>query len=196
MTGILSASIVDDATPEDEEIVIHSKVGAFLQLEAQEASFMNIHTSDDAPNLVSSRRLSLWNYHGRYTALVNPMPKLRYIFCSFEEDDTNTEYECSQQCLPTFCCCELPCPPPNKEERIKKHIKQLLRKSKFLRVIHLEGLEIGEKLPVEIGNVLHVQFLVILVLAVHPAINWASEIFRHRIYDPPQFASSPMSSGR
>jgi hypothetical protein len=42
---------------------------------------------------------------------------------------------------------------------MERHIKQLLRKSKFLRVIHLEGLEIGDKLPVEIGNVMHLQYL-------------------------------------
>jgi hypothetical protein len=93
------------------------------------------------------------------------MTKLRSIFCSFQVDDTDmgdetdSESECNKQYMPTFPCCQQPCPPPQKDERIQKQIKQLLHKSKLLRVIRLEGLDIGDKLPDLIGNVKHLQYL-------------------------------------
>lgn len=41
----------------------------------------------------------------------------------------------------------------------KEGFRQLLNESTFLRVISLEGINIGEKLPNRIGNMLHLQYL-------------------------------------
>lgn len=41
----------------------------------------------------------------------------------------------------------------------KEGLRQLLKQSTFLRVISLEGINIGEKLPSRIGDMLHLQYL-------------------------------------
>lgn len=67
------------------------------------------------------------------------LPKLRSILSNFEKEEHQTQTK----------------------EGIKTSddIRKLLKRSRFLRGIYLDGLEIGNKLPSEIGNVLHLHYL-------------------------------------
>ncbi|CAN6330912.1 unnamed protein product [Urochloa humidicola] len=152
---------------EDELVSIQSKVHAFLQIEAQEVNFVEIHSSDDIPSLSAARRLSLQNRMEKYAALTSSMPKLRSILSNFEkeemgkEDESSDEEDSKAQKSASIC---LQCShrgTNRKEEEIKSCIRQLLQESKFLRVINLQGLEVGEKLPDEIGEVVHLQYLAV-----------------------------------
>lgn len=249
----------------DEFVGVHHKVHAFLQHEAQEANFVDIHNGDDIPSLATTRRLSLQNYTDKYAALSSSLPKLRSILSNFqeeveddeededndeseydeedgdneeseddnedseeegdmeagqkveegdgdgeaerEEDENNEIVQCADdnenneevegshevtedggenetseeakldgmvmpstmplvsnllQCWVTplssgllRCCGEQDSP----RESINSYIKEMLQVSKFLRVINLQGIEIGESLPATIGNVAHLQYL-------------------------------------
>ncbi|WVZ49335.1 LOW QUALITY PROTEIN: hypothetical protein U9M48_000703 [Paspalum notatum var. saurae] len=143
----------------DEFVAVHHKVHEFLQNEAQEASFVDIHNGNDTASLATTRRLSLQNYTDKYAALANSLPKLRSILSNFQEeleddeedDEGNNEEEESL----------LPCSrgQGNPQESIKSYIEKMFQVSKFLRVINLQGIEIGENLPATIGNVAHLQYL-------------------------------------
>jgi len=83
----------------DEFVAVHHKVHAFLQHEAQEASFVDIHNGDDIPSFATTRRLSLQNYTDKYAALSRSLPKLRSILSNFQledvegdEDNVESEY--------------------------------------------------------------------------------------------------------
>jgi len=166
---LINLEPMDENTPEEELVTIQSKVHAFLQIEAQEVNFVEIHNSDDIPPLSAARRLSLQNRMEKYAALANPMPKLRSILSNFEKEETSKEDEVADdeeeakvQQSPTC----LHCSPHGtttkcKEGDAKSYLQQLLQTSKFLRVINLQGLEVGDKLPDEIGNVVHLQYLAV-----------------------------------
>jgi len=251
----------DNAGGRDEFVAVHHKVHEFLQHEAQEANFVDIHNGDDIPSLATTRRLSLQNYTDKYAALSSSLPKLRSILSNFqeeveddeeeedneeseddeededneeseydeedseeegdigaeqkvegdgdgeveeegEEDENNeivlcadnenngevegsheiteeggkneTSEEAKQEVMPSTlplsnllqcwvtplsgllrCCGEQDSPP----ESTNLYIKEMLQVSKFLRVINLQGIEIGESLPTTIGNVAHLQYL-------------------------------------
>ncbi|XP_062189611.1 putative disease resistance RPP13-like protein 2 [Phragmites australis] len=125
---LINPEPMDENSPEEELVSIQSKVHAFLQIEAQEVNFVEIHNSDDIPALSTARRLSLQNRMDKYATLTNPIPKLRSILSNFEKEEISKEYESI---------------------------------SKFLRVINLQGLEVGDKLPNEIGDVVHLQYLAV-----------------------------------
>lgn len=251
----------DNAGGGDEFVAVHHKVHEFLQHEAQEANFVDIHNGDDIPSLATTRRLSLQNYTDKYAALSSSLPKLRSILSNFQEEveddeededneeseddeededseeseddeedsekegdmeaghkvegdgdgeveveeDENTEIvlcgdnenngevegsfeiteeggenetseEAKQDVMPSTtmpllpnllqcwvtplsgllrCCGEHGSP----QESTNSYIKEMLQVSKFLRVINLQGIEIGESLPTTIGNVAHLQYL-------------------------------------
>ncbi|KAJ1277128.1 hypothetical protein BS78_05G270700 [Paspalum vaginatum] len=252
----------NNASACDEFVAVHHKVHEFLQNEAQEANFVDIHNGDDIPSLATTRRLSLQNYTDKYAALANSLPKLRSILSNFQEEvegdeeeqkedddeeeseddeeyeeDENSEQEGSEEegggiereqkvdgdggeedetkreetenkdyvsCVENengedlendgiidegvkdetgeeakqevkphatplsglLHCWEplsglLPCcrGHGSPQERIKSYIEEMFQVSKFLRVINLQGIEIGENLPATIGNLAHLQYL-------------------------------------
>ncbi|KAM3296162.1 hypothetical protein ACQJBY_038479 [Aegilops geniculata] len=164
----------------DERVAVQTKVHDFLLHEAQEASFVEVHGGDDIPILSNARRLSLQNHRDKYAALANHLPKLRSILSNFEEEvearkdedqlgtvekeedplgtEEKEEEKQNQQACP---CLHHSRPAADSKEiiLIKSAIRQLLQGSEYLRVINLHGLEIGDTLPSDIGNVVHLQYL-------------------------------------
>lgn len=185
----------------DERVAVQTKVHDFLLNEAQEASFVEVHSGDDIPTLSNARRLSLQNHTDKYAALEHQLPKLRSILSNFEkiedgkeedqlvtvekvqedhlgavekveeyqlgtvekqgdhlgtvgkEEKKQNQQACS--CLQFHHSRDM----DDSEKAMKHAIRQLLQGSKFLRVINLHGLEIGDTLPSDIGNVVHLQYL-------------------------------------
>ncbi|KAF8673282.1 hypothetical protein HU200_048838 [Digitaria exilis] len=226
-------------------VAVHHKVHSFLLLEAQEANFVEIHNGDDSPPLTNTRRLSLQNYTDKYAALANPLPKLRSILSTFQEDkgheadnkekrkgdggktktvtsevvqnekdETAKTLEVVQNKKDktastsevvqnekdktdetsevvqnkkdkTASTWEVVKNEKDKNAKAKegvvchrilgsgmfqrlgqnvmtnryKHIRQMLKESRFLRVINLQRIEIGEKLPSAISNAAQLQYL-------------------------------------
>ncbi|CAL4964764.1 unnamed protein product [Urochloa decumbens] len=153
---------VENAAPGDEKITVQTKVLEFLLIEAQEANFVEIHSGDDVPSLSTARRLSLQNHRDKYAALAKTLPKLRSILSNFEKEEPGNEGETKKEdkltnAEPNSC---LPGRKGNNtHHKPKDLIRKLLQVSEFLRVICLDGLEVGDELPSEIGNVLHLQYL-------------------------------------
>ncbi|KAM0848736.1 hypothetical protein ACQ4PT_054193 [Festuca glaucescens] len=155
----------------DERVAVQSKVHEFLLQEAQESSFVEVHSGDDIPILSNARRLSLQNHRDKYAALANPLPKLRSILSNFEkvesskeEDQLGTtekeqEIKQNQQACPWTLHHSRQTANSKELMGMKSAIRDLLQGSEFLRVINLHGLEIGDKLPSAIGNVVHLQYL-------------------------------------
>lgn len=147
---------LENAAPGDERVTVQTRVHDFLVLEAQEANFMEIHSGDDVPTLSTTRRLSLQNHMDKYAALAEPLPKLRSIMSNFEKEsqggvETKTDIKTKVgACIPF---------PHKAQARSNDVMQKLLQGSKFLRVIFLDGLEIGKKLPSEISNVKHLHYL-------------------------------------
>ncbi|KAK3139631.1 hypothetical protein QOZ80_5AG0386570 [Eleusine coracana subsp. coracana] len=163
---LINLEPMDENSPGVELVSIQSKVHSFLQTEAQEVNFVEIHSSDDIPALSSARRLSLQNRTDKYAAISNHMPKLRSILSNFEkeekskEDESSNEEEPEMQSTTTWLQCTQ-YQTKHKKNDFKSYIRQLLQESKFLRVINLQGLEVGDKLPNEIGDVVHLQYLAV-----------------------------------
>ncbi|CAN6372936.1 unnamed protein product [Urochloa humidicola] len=155
----------------EEFVIVHHKVHSFLQGEAQEANFVDIYNCADTPSFTNVRRLSLQNYSDKYAALANPLPKLRSILSSFQEEDNVGEEEsettsgaqgaqskkekAGSDVAPK--CLILGCEQGANNRR--KHIRRMFEESRFLRVINLQSVEIGKKLPTTIRNVPHLQYL-------------------------------------
>ncbi|KAM3310099.1 hypothetical protein ACQJBY_031036 [Aegilops geniculata] len=162
---------VEYADPGFESVTVQSRVHDFLLHEAQEASFVQVHGGDDVPMLTTTRRLALQNHSDKYAALATPLPKLRSIFSSFEKEGTGTAKvaadaagDRNKKGTKTSTARVFPHllgSPDNTNMDPKKIIKRLLCNSKFLRVISLDGLDIGIELPQEIGSVVHLQHLAI-----------------------------------
>lgn len=131
--------VYKDAQGDVESVVVHGPVHAFVQLEAQEANFFEIHDNVDviAPSTV--RRLSVQNHTDKYVPLRNSFPKLRSLICDFDEKEDNTKVSAP-------------------EINQKHHTLRFLHASKFLRVIDLQGLLL-ENLPDEVGSMIHLRYL-------------------------------------
>lgn len=158
--------------PGHARVAVQSKVHAFLQLEAQEQCFVEIHSGDDIPALSDARRLSLQNHKDKYAALSHPLPKLRAILSNFEAEQEapqagekppneaggNGDGPCLYQVV--RCCPDSSMRGGNrKKKQAKSCVQDLLHNSRFLRVIHFHGLEVGKELPGEIGNVVNLQYI-------------------------------------
>ncbi|KAF8673299.1 hypothetical protein HU200_048855 [Digitaria exilis] len=198
-------------------VAVHHKVHSFLLLEAQEANFVEIHNGDDSPPSTNTRRLSLQNYTDKYAALADPLPKLRSILSTFQEekgqetddkekwrgDGDEAEIVTSEVVQnekdktaetsevvqiekdETVATSEVVQNEKNKNAKAKeavarhrilgsgmfrclgqnemtnryKHIQLMLTKSTFLRIINLQGIEFGEKLPAAISAATQLQYL-------------------------------------
>ncbi|CAL4893050.1 unnamed protein product [Urochloa decumbens] len=149
----------DDSSFGSMSVTIQNKVHEFLQIEAHEASFVEVHSGDDIPTLTSARRLSLQNYTDKYAVLANPLPKLRSIFSQFEQEPKGDQGHMSKRSHAYMFYLSHGKPISKKKKDIRSHIKELLHGSEFLRVINLQGIEIGEMLTSAIGNVVHLQYL-------------------------------------
>jgi hypothetical protein len=119
--------------------VVHDRLHAFAQDEAQEASFIESHDSTDVLAPATVRRLAvLGSTTSRYVQLSNALPKLRSIICDFVEGRNRSD-KCVQ-------CSDL----------------GFLHASKFLRVIDIQGLEL-KKLPNEIGSMIHIRYRLVSI---------------------------------
>ncbi|EAZ42219.1 hypothetical protein OsJ_26784 [Oryza sativa Japonica Group] len=151
---------------------LHDSVYLFARSEAHEANFMELHDGDYFPSPDRARRLTLHNSMDRYAALDNKMPKLRSIFAIFEEIPASTAEESvsSPSCFPTCCSCE-----QHRSPKISRFdLTKLLKRSKFLRVIMIEGLNIGTELPEAIGGMVHLRYLSTRCRSlrrIHPSIG-------------------------
>lgn len=160
---LVNLTLMDYLICDNELVTIHDHVHAFLYFQAQEADFVEIHSGDDFLPMTSARRLSLQNYISRYAALDSPMPKLWSLLSSFEKEENGLGEELNstagKSSLTSCLCCSSG---GDKSKRgTNSYIRQLLKGSQLLRVIHLQGLEVGTSLPNEIGNVVHLQHLCI-----------------------------------
>ncbi|KAJ1286897.1 hypothetical protein BS78_03G387600 [Paspalum vaginatum] len=118
-----------------QTVVVHDRLHAFAQDEAQEASFIESHDSTDVLAPATVRRLAvLKSTTDRYVQLSNALPKLRSIICDVVEGRSKSS-KCVQYSDLGF-----------------------LHASKFLRVIDIQGLELN-KLPNEIGSMIHIRYL-------------------------------------
>jgi len=151
--------------PGNERVAVQSKVHAFLQLEAQEQCFVEIHRGDDIPALSDVRRLSLQNHKDKYAALSQPLPKLRAILSNFEIEQEAPQVgeklpgEAGEQDgngCPGF---SIRGGGYKKKRQAKSCVQDLLHNSRFLRVIHFNGLEVDKELPAEIGNAVNLQYI-------------------------------------
>ncbi|KAJ1265647.1 hypothetical protein BS78_08G092500 [Paspalum vaginatum] len=152
----------DYSNPGSKLVSVQNIVHDFLQSEAHAESFLEVHRGDDIPTLTSARRLSLQNYTDKYAALANPLPKLRSVFSQFEQDPKDEEEKVpilrKWAATPTAKKKQSATSSIKKED-IRTHIEDLLHGSEFLRVINLQGIEIGNKLPDAIHRVAHLQYL-------------------------------------
>jgi hypothetical protein len=154
------AKMDDDSSFGSMSVTIQNKVHDFLQIEAHEASFVEVHSHDDIPTLTSARRLSLQNYTDKYAVLAHPLPKLRSIFSQFEQEPNKGDqgHRSKGSRAYMFHLSQRRAISKMKKD-IRSHIKELFHGSEFLRVINLQGIEIGETLTSAIGNVVHLQYL-------------------------------------
>ncbi|RLN05412.1 hypothetical protein C2845_PM13G05930 [Panicum miliaceum] len=157
--------------PGHARVAVQSKVHAFLQLEAQEQCFVEIHNGDDIPALSDVRRLSLQNHKDKYAALSHPLPKLRAILSNFEAEQEapqvgekppneaggerggNVDGPCLYQIRYSIRGGN------KRKKQGKSCVQDLLKHSRFLRVIHFDGLEVNKELPAEIGKVVNLQYI-------------------------------------
>nr|XP_034584831.1 putative disease resistance RPP13-like protein 2 isoform X2 [Setaria viridis] len=152
----------DDSSFGSMFVTIQNKVHEFLQIEAHEASFVEVHSGDDIPTLTSARRLSLQNYTEKYAVLAHPLPKLRSIFSQYEQEPKGPDHGRRSKRSPTYHVFHLSqrrVVSSMRKKDIRSHIKELFHGSEYLRVINLQGIDIGEKLTNAIGNVVHLQYL-------------------------------------
>ncbi|CAN6230766.1 unnamed protein product [Urochloa humidicola] len=151
--------LIKKGVHEDVELVaVHDHVQSFLRLEAQHTSFMHVHYGCNGALVPGNvRRLSLQNYNDKFSAFATRLRILRSVLSHFKEDYAQEVYakktlvNCRQNRQGT--CGE----PLGNASRMD--MLQLLQGSPFLRVINLEGYDVGEQLPEKIGSMLHLHYL-------------------------------------
>ncbi|CAL5027942.1 unnamed protein product [Urochloa decumbens] len=140
----------DDTSFGSLTVTIQKEVHDFLQIEARKASFMVVHSPDGIPILPSVCRLSLQSYTDKYSVLACPLPKLRSFFSSFAEEPKGDLWPRSKRSWAYI---------HKRKNDIRSYITELFHGSEFLRVVNLQGIEIGETLTSAVGNVEHLQYL-------------------------------------
>uniref|UniRef100_A0A0D9V9R1 NB-ARC domain-containing protein n=1 Tax=Leersia perrieri TaxID=77586 RepID=A0A0D9V9R1_9ORYZ len=121
-------------------VVVHDRLHAFAQDEAQEASFVDCHDGTDVLAPATVRRLAVQNSSNRHVHLGNAFPKLRSIICDLVDDrNGNGGGTAAARC-------------------IQSTDLGFLLASKFLRVIDIHGIEL-KKLPNEIASMVHIRYL-------------------------------------
>lgn len=115
-----------------ESVAIHDRVHRIFRSEAQRIGFMETHYR--GYTTVSARRLALNN-----KKMPDKTKRFWTVRAVLSHDGHAHDAQGSQE--------------------FKECFSQLLTQSTFLRVISLEGINIGEKLPSQIGNMLYLQYL-------------------------------------
>ncbi|XP_048540322.1 probable disease resistance RPP8-like protein 2 [Triticum urartu] len=155
-----------------ESVAIHDQVYEILRSEAQRIGLMETHYGGGyAPATVSAKRLALNNNKMPYKTKV--LWKVRTVLSHGAQGimggaklpsgahdakliEGSQEFkEASNQLLKESSSHDAQAGP----QEFKEGLRQLLKQSTFLRVISLEGINIGEKLPTRIGDMLHLQYL-------------------------------------
>ncbi|WVZ77660.1 hypothetical protein U9M48_025502 [Paspalum notatum var. saurae] len=144
-------------------VSIHNLLHAFVESEAQDACFLEIHHHANVVNPNAVRRLAIQNYVDAYVCIPNAFPKLRSLLCDFAEDQrsSSSSEELQTQTLwgnlAELClrACDIS---ENAGSNTLLHGLHFLQGSRFLRVIDLNGLKI-QKLPNEIGSIIHLRYL-------------------------------------
>ncbi|CAO2152810.1 unnamed protein product [Urochloa humidicola] len=124
-----------------KKVIVHRRLHGFLQSEAREAGFIDVHDMHDVFVPPSVRRLSFMSFQGGYTTFTNKFRKLRSFICWAKEKDHR--------------------PSSNGGGGVKEeqwHDLKFLKGSDLLRVIYVWGLRIKE-LPHEIGDKIHLRYL-------------------------------------
>lgn len=173
---LVSRCLVERLSPKADDGIVSVRVHAclleFLQSEARQASFIEVHDKNDVLAPASVRRLSIQNDGHRYTPLTNKFPKLRSFICRVDDDAYDEEEEgelrsddaaatcsCKSSSSMLSCICVIPRLCPAREEpRGHHHDIKFLLGSKLLRLISLQGLRL-EELPSEIGDMIHLRYL-------------------------------------
>ncbi|CAN6175199.1 unnamed protein product [Urochloa humidicola] len=73
-------------------VSIHNLLHAFMQSEAQDSCFLEIHHHANVANPNAVRRLAIQNYVDAYVYIPNAFPKLRSLLCDFAEDQLSVFY--------------------------------------------------------------------------------------------------------
>ncbi|XP_044960418.1 disease resistance protein PIK6-NP-like isoform X1 [Hordeum vulgare subsp. vulgare] len=160
-----------------ESVAIHDLVHQIFRSEAQRTGLMETHNGGEYASVtVSARRLALNNSKMPYKT--NILWKVRTLLFhdpqgimgdaklklpsrahvdKIKEGANRSQKlkEGSNQLLKESTSHDAQAWP----QEFKEGFRQLLNESTFLRVISLEGINIGEKLPNRIGNMLHLQYL-------------------------------------
>ncbi|KAM3223134.1 hypothetical protein ACQJBY_056849 [Aegilops geniculata] len=146
-----------------ESVAIHDQVYEILRSEAQRIGLMETHYGGGyAPATVSAKRLALNNNKMPYKTKV--LWKVRTVLSHGAQGIMGGAklpsgahdaklIEGSQEFK------ESSSHDAQGPQEFKEGLRQLLKQSTFLRVISLEGINIGEKLPTRIGDMLHLQYL-------------------------------------
>ncbi|KAM0904753.1 hypothetical protein ACQ4PT_017755 [Festuca glaucescens] len=154
-----------DTLGEMGEVRVHSSLHCFLQSEAREAGFAEVHDYHDVSFVPpSARRLSFHIHGGRYAALTSKLPKLRSFQCVGKDEADKGIVDSTGATMEAY------------------DISFLLA-SKFLRVLILEGQRVTElkELPSSINRLLKLQVLDISgsgVQTVDPGF-WKIKTLRH-----------------
>ncbi|KAM3364200.1 hypothetical protein ACQJBY_014491 [Aegilops geniculata] len=154
-----------------ESVAIHELVHQIFRSEAQRIGFMETHSGGGyAPVTINARRLALSNSKMPYKTKV--LWKVRTVLSHDAQGIMGVSklpsgahdaelMEGSQECKEgsNHLIKESTSHDAQEPQEFKKGFRQLLNESTFLRVISLEGINIGKKLPNRIGNMLHLQYL-------------------------------------
>uniref|UniRef100_A0ACD6APN5 Uncharacterized protein n=1 Tax=Avena sativa TaxID=4498 RepID=A0ACD6APN5_AVESA len=130
--------LVDKKGGDVESVAIRDQVHPFFRWEAQRTGFMETYYGGSAAVPDSARRLALNSRNLPKPDKMKVLEKLRTLLSS-HDNGQNHDAQGPQS--------------------FKEIFPQLLMHSTFLRVISLEGIDIGEELPREIRNMLHLQYL-------------------------------------
>ncbi|GJN34745.1 hypothetical protein PR202_gb23437 [Eleusine coracana subsp. coracana] len=116
-------------------VAIHNLLHAFVECEALDSCFLEIHHHANVLDPNAVRRLAVHNYVGSHVQIPDSFPKLRSLLCDFAEDQRSSS---------TFSGFQ----------------PQTLwgNFAEFLRVIDLNGLQM-QRLPNEIGSIIHLRYL-------------------------------------
>ncbi|XP_062228934.1 disease resistance protein RPM1-like isoform X2 [Phragmites australis] len=143
-------------------VTIHNLLHSFVESEAQDSCFLEIHHHANVLNPNAVRRLAVQNYVDTYIHIPNTFPKLRSLLCDFAEDQRSSSSFGGQQPHSLWGnlaeLCLRSCATSKSVGSDVLHGLHFLQGSRFLRVIDLNGLKM-QKLPNEIGNIIHLRYL-------------------------------------
>jgi len=143
-------------------VSIHNLLHSFMESEAQDSSFLEIHHHANIANPNAVRRLAIQNYVDAYVYIPDAFPKLRSLLCDFAEDQRSSSSFGELQPHSLWGnlaeLCSRACSISENVGSNTLHGLHFLQGSRFLRVIDLNGLKM-QKLPDEIGSIIHLRYL-------------------------------------